>query len=152
MSDKITDKFIQYNVTISASREQPQPNCILLESQLKGLRNYFVHWSLSEPTVFCEVSKNINCIVIKCVLFNFSNFWTIIQLISIILSIRSLCGQFHLMEVTRFHYKHMVNLITLHLGVMEKQRCIKVLISLYLDFNNSRTLNMYSLTDFVINL
>ena len=53
------DKFVQYELSTHGSREEPQPRCILLESQLESLKHHFVHWNLSGPTpiVQCQVSK-----------------------------------------------------------------------------------------------
>jgi len=56
------DKFVQYELSSHGPREEPQPRCILLESQLESLKHHFVHWNLSgpTPTVKCQVSDYIS--------------------------------------------------------------------------------------------
>ena len=50
---------MQWNYKVPSNRHgEPQPACVLLESELDGLEHYFLHWSLSDdssPTVVCKV-------------------------------------------------------------------------------------------------
>ena len=53
----VADRFTQYELTVpDRSRVEPQPRCILLESQLESLKHHFLYWNLSGPTVRWQVS------------------------------------------------------------------------------------------------
>ena len=47
-----------YDLDISIERrDEVQPRVILIESQMKDSKHYFLHWSWPDPAVVCEVSK-----------------------------------------------------------------------------------------------